>query len=111
MSTDQLAMEFARNLVTSVPSSRPLEWLGLTVGPRILFDALQDDWLLPRDGTAGDVLAVGGFPEICEQDDHPLHRIPVRIKFDLEQLPDTQVMIYRAGEWVWGSIFAERQRD
>ena len=73
-------------------------WLGLTIADhRTLFEALQDDWLLPSSG-AGFSLGIGAYAK--EQDTaKSKHPISIRIKLDAAKLPELEVLVLQDGQW------------
>ena len=109
MRTEQLPMNFmARGdeSVTSHSANDNSFWLGLSIDHRLLFDALQDDWLRPRDGTTGHLLGIRSFA--AEEFESSDHRILVRLKFDPEHLPRIRVCRRRKSKWLVGKIDSHR---
>lgn len=109
MSAKQLPMNFmARgdDRATSHSANVSSFWLGLAIDHRLLFDALQDDWLRPRDGKTGRLFGVCSFAQdIFESSDH---RIFVRLKFDPERLPQIPVCHLRGSKWLVEKIDLHR---
>ena len=105
MSAKQLPMNFmARgdDRATSHSVNVSSFWLGLAIDHRLLFDALQDDWLRPRDGNTGRLFGICSFAEeVFESSDH---RILVRLKIDPELLPRIPVCHRRRNKWLVGKI-------
>ncbi len=113
MSAEQLPMDFAahreENNSPLTEDNRPL-WLGLSLDHRALFEALQDDWLRPREGETGHELGVRAFAKQSLQPANG-HRILVRVKFDPERLPRMPVYRRRASEWAISSINSNEVDD
>ena len=109
MSAKQLPMNFMARGDDSAISHSANEssfWLGLSIDHRLLFDALQDDWLRPRDGKTGRLFGIRSFAEdVFESSDH---RILVRLKFDPERLPRIPVCHRRGSKWLVEKIDSHR---
>ena len=73
-------------------------WLGLTTNNRRLFDALQDGWLHPLDQDVGLLTGVGAYAS--ENIDRGGNLISVRLKLDIQKLPDLDVLSLRGKQWV-----------
>lgn len=73
-------------------------WLGLTTNHRRLFDALQDGWLRPLERRTGTVVGIGKYlpePAVAASK----HAIMVRMKLDVEKLPEQEVRVLRDERW------------
>lgn len=73
-------------------------WLGLTTNHRRLFEALQDGWLRPLPQRTGTVVGIGKYlpePTVAATK----HVIIVRMKLDVEKLPELEVRVLRDGRW------------
>ena len=73
-------------------------WLGLTTNNRRLFDALQDGWLHPLDQDVGLLTGVGAYAS--ENVERGGNIISVRLKLDIQKLPDLDVLSLRGKRWV-----------
>ena len=109
MTAKQLPMNFmagGEDSATSHSANESSFWLGLSIDHRLLFDALQDDWLRPCDGKTGWLFGICSFAEdVFESSDH---RILVRLKFDPERLPRISVCQRRGSKWLVGKIDSHR---
>ena len=73
------------------------DWLGLVADNRRLFDALQDEWLRPLQTHSGSVVGVNAH--LREPREANGNRIPVRLRIDVDALPDIPVAAFRHGQW------------
>lgn len=73
------------------------DWLGLVADNRRLFDALQDEWLRPLQTHSGSVVGVNAH--LREPREANGNRIPVRLRIDVDALPDMPVAAFRHGQW------------
>ena len=73
-------------------------WLGLTTNNRRLFDALQDGWLYPLEQDVGLLTGVGAYAS--ENVERGGNLISVRLKLDIQKLPDLDVFSLRGMHWV-----------
>lgn len=89
----QIHMEYERPARAEPGSS----WLGLIVGHRELFDALQDEWLRPQEG-GGRPLGIGrhAVPSVPEAS---ANSISVFLWIDPRRLPRVGTLVWRAGAW------------
>jgi len=105
MSTGQLTMKFVSG---REETDRPLNpttahWFGLSVDHRTLLEALQDNWLRPREDRPGYLLGVGAYADegLGSLSEHP---IQVRLKFDPARLPEIRVLRLVDSEWLVSSL-------
>lgn len=84
----------------SVASTQDEEnrWLGLTTNNRRLFGALQDGWLHPMDQDVGLLTGVGAYAS--ENVEQGGNIISVRLKLDIQKLPDLDILSLRGKHWV-----------
>ena len=109
MSAKQLAMNYmalSDDSATSHSANESSFWLGLSIDHRLLFDALQDDWLRPRDGKTGRLFGIRSFAQ--DPFESSRHRILVRLKFDPERLPRIPVCHRRGSKWLVEKIDPHR---
>lgn len=85
-------------------------WLGLSVYHRTLFDALQDDWLRPLEGTSGHLLGIGSFAH-AGRVPGSAHEILVRLRIDPYRLPRIRVWFFRNGKWTISSLQTPQEDD
>ena len=92
---------------THVPEN---PWLGLATDHRRLFEALQDEWLRPASLQTGIPLGVGKY--VADRDaslgGNP---IEVRLRLDIDRLPDLNVATFRGGEWSTRSLRDQESSD
>lgn len=105
MSIEQLPMkfDFSRKETDRPFNSTVALWLGVSIDHRTLLEALQDNWLRPREHRSGYLLGVGAFAEeeLESQSEHPIF---VRLKFDPSRLPEIRVLQCVDSEWQVSSL-------
>lgn len=92
--TEQLPMAFSPALEKTAERL----WFGLVIDHRQLFDALQDEWLRPPEGAAGQLLGVRAFSS-RETAATSGHRIITHLKLDPAAFPNLKVPMRRDGHW------------
>ncbi len=92
------ALQMAMPFVDATNHAIETPWLGLAIGHRRLFDALQDGWLRPVDVRGGVLIGIGAYS--LERDAAPTrHPISVRLKLNPAKLPALDAVVLRNEEW------------
>ena len=85
-------------------------WLGIIVNHRRLLEALQDEWLRPMAPHSGLVVGVEAYAKEQDKVENG-HPISVRIKLNLEKLPDLKINVFRHGNWITHDIKDVKSSD
>src|SRR5687768_8333803 len=84
-------------LLAAFEAGEPL-WFGATIDHRDLLEALQDEWLRPKEGALARTLGVRSFPT-WNADVSDSNRIIVYLKFAPSCLPHVRMPVRHGTTW------------